>query len=696
LETNRPPRDAGESALVYGEQLQLKSVVVIARRIERGFAQVASDGLSQSGSDAMIKDRGSRGTPMVDGARNSLLGYLYQLLRTASLVTLDRVEHLNCESASLLARVAVGTVCVEEFQQDTVIRPNATPKEGLTAIQYKHSGVHDNDVELPEFLEILNGFHNSRVLAEKGSEKIDHFALVTNRSLSSALKEIVASKTNAEPHAQLFQAPKKGKANAALRKRLEPHGGDPSRAAEAWHSILGGLDVIDSQSFEEGVTRLHTFASRYGVLEHEWPDRLSALVGAMVNETATGAKVMVSREWLKGHLVGDPLAANLHFGRAEEPHIRTRCHEYLEQRVAIQHGDIQHLCVTRRVSEQIARALETASVVFVVGKGGRGKSLAVANYLRSIAHSHLVSSHGAVTACEDELVKEITRLRLPKSVHLCPDRSLDDVWRRLTTANDSSRPLWAIDIDGVDEAPDQTRNVRRVINLCWAQGNRELAPASLLVSYRPKRDIWGRNDLVSEWFSTAQPDLVEGIGYVEVGDFTIQELDELADLLGGEPERRIHPTTLAESGPSLRPVRKDILTLLRHPVVWGVYAGMIEAERSAVLDGEVPLLNRLVRRLCERFRRRCHTRRSWEDGAMLQQALVAISQTTVRPDVARPYGREHWDQASDMWLDRSASTALFSECLSYGLVESHAQRKWQWCHRIVAEYLAHSASEVWE
>jgi hypothetical protein len=248
----------------------------------------------------------------------------------------------------------------------------------------------------------------------------------------------------------------------------------------------------------------------------------------------------------------------------------------------------------------------------------------------------------------------------------------------------------------VDEAPNEIQKLRRVINLCWANGNRDAAPASLLISCRTDRDVRNRNELVSKWISTPQPDFVAGIGYVEVDDFTPNELEELAVLLGGEPERRIHPTTLAEGGLSLRPVREEILSLLRHPVVWGVYAVMTETERSTVLDGEVTLLNHLARKLCERFRRRCHNRRFWRDGALLQPALVAISQATMRPDIAQMYTQGQWDENGVMFLDRSEVKVLFSECLSYGLVERESKDKWRWSHRIVAEYLAHAETEEWK
>src|SRR4051812_49344273 len=98
---------------------------------------------------------------MVDGARNALLGYLYQLLGTATLKVRE-VPSAADAWAQIIAGVDSGTVLSEEFGQDATIHPAATLDRGITAIQFKHSATAGSLIEQGELTDILLAFDQSR------------------------------------------------------------------------------------------------------------------------------------------------------------------------------------------------------------------------------------------------------------------------------------------------------------------------------------------------------------------------------------------------------------------------------------------------------------------------------------------------------------------------------------------------------
>jgi hypothetical protein len=70
---------------------------------------------------------------------------------------------------------------------------------------------------------------------------------------------------------------------------------------------------------------------------------------------------------------------------------------------------------------------------------------------------------------------------------------------------------------------------------------------------------------------------------------------------------------------------------------------------------------------------------------MLERALPAIAQAS---SDRRAYVPEAWDGACEMYLDRTEARNLYTESLSYGIVERDAGRSWRWGHPFLVAYLA--------
>jgi hypothetical protein len=70
---------------------------------------------------------------------------------------------------------------------------------------------------------------------------------------------------------------------------------------------------------------------------------------------------------------------------------------------------------------------------------------------------------------------------------------------------------------------------------------------------------------------------------------------------------------------------------------------------------------------------------------MLERALPEVARATAGPP---PYPPADWDQACDSCLDRAEARDLYSESLSYGIIERDAGPAWRWGHLFLLDYLA--------
>ncbi|HYH63333.1 MAG TPA: hypothetical protein VD866_01405 [Urbifossiella sp.] len=588
---------------------------------------------------------------------------------------------------------AGGQLHSEEFGQDAVGRPPGYPTRGAAAIQFKHSAVPGREIERAELLDILVAFDRSRAAAAASRETIDQFFLVTNRQLAADAQTVLDhARREATPHRSLrLPAPDSAKSTAATVARLALYQGNPGAAAAAWHTTLQNLEVHAGVAHEWNLKQLRAFAARYGVLDGEWGDQVTMLVGAFVTGATDDTPIAVTRDWLKEHLVGDPGAANLDFSSRTQPHLTTICRERLE-------WEREHHLVPadryleRQAHAELQAALDVCPVVFVSGDGGCGKSLAVERYLETVADRQLVWREWATGASETAIVAGLLTARMPGRRAGGLDRTLADVRARLDHANPGRRPLWTIDLDGVDEAPEQRSDLQHLIRLCWANGNPAASPAALVVTCRASTGTRARDDLIARWLGIADPELAQNVGLITVGQFLDHELLEAARLINGRPERRIvwtlarpESATAGSRVAHTTLVPSDILRTLRHPVVWGSYASLHEPDRDGILDGNPVHLGNLARRLLTRFLGRCHLRKWWSDDLMVERALLQLARAVTGPP---PHSLDAWTQGCAPCLGLTEAHNLYHECLSYGIIERDASLGWRWCHQFLVAHLA--------
>src|SRR5438309_7436016 len=99
---------------------------------------------------------------MRDGARDSLLGYLYQFVGIASLRALSTEITGDGISTVVRAKVASGRLIHECVGQDAKVQPAPGVAGGSMLIQFKHSGDEGNELDEAELVEILCKLERSR------------------------------------------------------------------------------------------------------------------------------------------------------------------------------------------------------------------------------------------------------------------------------------------------------------------------------------------------------------------------------------------------------------------------------------------------------------------------------------------------------------------------------------------------------
>jgi hypothetical protein len=637
---------------------------------------------------------------MVEGARNALLGYLYQLLCTAS-VRVRNVEDGDSAWALLLARLGEGVIRSEEFGQDVTIRSLELPTEGIVAIQLKHSAETGKVINQSELIDILFTLDRSKKEAEGKGETINEFVLISNCHLHSDAERLItdAQSSVKPPKALLLRVnTNAGRPIAGNVNKLRLYDGNPKRAAQSIHTLLKAFKYRRS-TIEDHVHRLRAFAAQYGVLEREWQTRLDTLIGAFVRETANEKTISVTQEWLKTQLVGDPNACSLQFGSQfrPSPHISEACIKRLKESLSQKHWPYEAYYLVRDAQRAIRDELASNPIVFVYGDGGCGKSLAVAEYLLSVSDRQFVWSESASTASEAEIAAGINGIRLPGNPVTGLDYSLSEIRARLNVANPGARPIWTIDLDGIDEAPDRLNDLYHLIRKCWANGNREHSPASLVITCRSPA-IGGsqdRTDLVNKWLNIIDPALVCGVGFVSLGFFLPDELVRAARLVGGHPETRIVRTLTSrftdgqvERFTDIEPISPEMIQSLQHPVVWGTYASFSDVDvRNRILDQEPEYIADFCNRILRRFFTRCRRRRAWSDNLMIENALASVAKSLIGPP---PYTKKDWELGCGGYLGDAERSFLYHECLTYGLIQREAGAGWRWRHQFIVHHMVNS------
>src|SRR5262249_35386376 len=261
--------------------------------------------------------------------------------------------------------------------------------------------------------------------------------------------------------------------------------------------------------------------------------------------------------------------------------------------------------IRRTLLDTIEQLAAQFPVVFLLGDGGCGKSVLAGRFVCEAASRCLVGSVAARDFHRHWLGEAFNEWRTSSYADSLPPLPPSEVLRRVRLANDGEeRPLLVLNIDGLDEAPDQNRHeLRRLLAVCRTQQPPSPHALVLLFTARlsdpsPERT---RDRLIRDLTATHFPsEFAQQFGVVSVREFDGDEfrlaiaelpaplrgrLGETLRLLSGQPSET---ATLGEEAipESTLPIAdRALLASLRHPALWGEFLDLGPATQARILDG---------------------------------------------------------------------------------------------------------------
>jgi len=333
---------------------------------------------------------------MVDGAREALAGYLYQILAATGLSArarggMDDLDELTCNLVVLARR---SRILHEVHGQDASLQDVAGAANEETAIQFKFSRkASSTDIRPAELREILYAFDRSRKAAAAATPRVNltGFIVVTNRALSGEMRRVYeqdrakAFGTKSE-WKWLFVSGKKAAEVKAAYSSIRA-------AAQAWHGIFQQLWIIPQIDQAHWLDGLRHYAVKRGLPPEDFEAACNHLVGQAVR-TTIGQAPEISRAWLNQALLKYSDARSLDVAEQIDP-----------ARAAAQEGFVrwfeENLVTARRtlirrsLLDLLAEEVVQHSIILLLGAGGCGKSILAAQYLVEAAPRRFVAAIAA-------------------------------------------------------------------------------------------------------------------------------------------------------------------------------------------------------------------------------------------------------------------------------------------------------------
>jgi hypothetical protein len=643
---------------------------------------------------------------MSDGARNALGGYLYQIVAGAG-VAARAVEVSGEDEGELLYSLIIearnARVLHEVHDEDIVLQPKEAAGSSGTAVQFKFSRHGAADPITPsELRDILHAFLRS-AKAASAEFPITGYVLVTNRELNDKVREHHRRRATAfddlrRADRDWLNVPESERENV----EKDPDFGSVEAAARKCYVLFQNLSFYPRVSVDHGLRAIRDYAAARGLYDHEFDSALSQLVGDAIRRTLAGPTEF-SRAWLNNCLIGFPGARSLRLTEPDDS-ARNAAAAALRRWLACSLGTPEEQLVRREPLDALGSELARRRVVLVLGGGGCGKRTLAAHFLLESASSCFVAAVSARDLRAPWLGQELNDWRDPSAGRHRPPPPVEDVPKRLRHANPgAARPILLVDIDGLDEQGDRSRDdVRALVSLCLTSGESATSDVALILTSRATAQVAlrARRNLIADLFSAEYPgDLEDLFGLVEVGDFT--EADLGAVLRHADPRVRGRlqaapgatfdaspDTTVAESAapPDAAPAHPELVASLRHPVLWGAFSRLSVEDQHHVLDGTAPGPERLAEAFVGRFCVKVTRRRPTLAGERVRRALVQIAR---RFQATPPASKQNdWVNPARQLVNRDEAAFLFDEAISYGMIREEQPGRWDWRHRFLRAALA--------
>jgi hypothetical protein len=585
----------------------------------------------------------------------AIAGFLYQLLASG-------VEAIEVCSELLGDQEPREVLLLERFGQDAVALPTDARNTKPRLIQYKFSSKTET-IAPSEFREILQAFLKSVQSQGFDIDQVE-YKLVTNRGLSRDAK----------------------KWDGAI---------EESELAELI-SASSQSDLADAQELARIYQVLEydqqTTGARFGMLKSEIDARIDQLVGLLMRKAGRDGGRIVRPEEIHETLTGYANPYELLSGVSVELR-REEVARYKNDETDGQET------IPRTVSAEIAMAVLEHPVVVVVGNGGSGKSVAVADAVASgLQVVHEPPGFGlvlpALHANADAVMQSIARWRnLPRHQD---GQLLEQSLSRLRVAFAHS-PLLVTCIDAIDGKENRARlpeDVRRLIldliDRAVSEREKHGTPAISVI-------LTCRRIIELKKLSRGGIEFPYRYHRIDVSDFAVDEIRELAARLDRDIRERIthHFQMRSSDGmrptpTTARPVSSGVMANIAHPVIWRFFSALNVQAQHACLDGLPDGFDQIATSYLDWFCEKAEIRVNSLMNDESRTALAAVAQR-FQGDSGRKGDREtDWvTPCVSAGSPRLHAHQLFSEAMTAGILaeDESGGKRWHWRHRWFCEYL---------
>ncbi|GER86518.1 hypothetical protein KDW_06800 [Dictyobacter vulcani] len=624
-----------------------------------------------------------------DGGQVALIGFLYQVVGTLSLLAMAEspkvpVEHDNLEA--LLAIIHDGEVYHERNDVDALAhRLGVDQPDTYVLIQFKYSQNPERDPITPgKLAEICEGFLRGLAQWPAGAHKL-LFRVITNRSISSTLYPVLTQPEGRRKHPLFEQA--------------------------ELHDILQKTEILERYDFSPFEAALRSFANDYGVSEEEFERGLYRLIGMLVERaTKHYAQPIYEEDLVKAF--------------CSYAHLRKLTRTAIREYTSYSRKDVMHILGLREMPVQRTALLEKAMIMlkqhsFLIfqGPGGSGKSVLAWHVLQNILEE-VDEKGGAATAFIP--LRSVQSLSwivgewmgVPEEKRTEP---MEQVIQRIMIANPNVHPVLCLGIDGLDEKNEMTHGyepLRQIISWFWKKerelqfqqaktGKIEPPDATLIVTCR-ERSLLDNFLNISLWAEMKENDA----HILSVSDYSTNELLQAVEQVLFPYLERFKQTLSDQSHPTMTlplnfqafepPIHHATLDALRHPAMWYALRKLPKAQQACLLDGEEHAFLCLAKFFLEWFSVKVQKRRPEWGKEHISEALEEIARIAYLTRDAQ-FDYRIWKEVGRKGCrleGRAVSEDLYQEAQSAGLISEWEPRKvWTWRHPFVGIYLARLALE---
>lgn len=627
-----------------------------------------------------------------DSGQKALIGYLFQLMDTATLL----YPLTGAKSDDLVNGLRFRTVVTTETLEDATKQHAQGGKVLTEIVQYKFSSEPANtanNIGRPEMYGICMKLHQAMQRLDKNYRRAATPVLITNRELIGAVQTMLDDAKSGEGEknkdiVDTFEKKRKGQSSLYPKR-------NQTRNKEYLH-VLKKLKFRQCD-FTDVDTKLKEIALHHGMLQDELPAAQNSVTAEIANLATSSAKNFrsFSLSSLIGWMTGEVDCVSL---REQRP---LDCIKTQERQFSQRQNIPDHLVPRDKLIRDCLSSSQP--IVHFYGNGGTGKSVTLASIVRSINGTPpfcgLQKAAGLPDKWPATVVSALRNVRSPRYLDELSARACS----RLAGACDLGEPnQLLLLVDAYDERvnPETERDLRQIVDFVLDEYHNGYSntkiPVRLIVTGRDEAGFM--HGFIDD---SGMRDSAAEIRSIPLDSFDLTELTSLpkgflpANISAMLSEACDHYLTWNPSTPPAQgriptcSVPRNIFESLAHPALLGCLRQLADksnqlAEKAML--GNAEGLTALGLTYINWFAMKVEKRQVGIKPDLVKRGVAEV--WAQRPNLNHKYRRnEDWFQL-EVKSGRISNVLeeLYEEALSAGIIrlESGQAPAWRWRSHVVS------------